>query len=123
MRTKDPVRYGFIDKKGKVVIPLKYMNSLPFTGDFAVVQDQKEWMTIDRKGVKIASLDFDGIGFPNGGLIPVSKNKRWGFVDKTGKVIIPLKYDNTQFFRGLPYAYLNGKSFVVGKDGTEFYTP
>ncbi len=124
MRTNSgDVRYGFIDKKGKVVIPFKYKNSLPFMGDFAIVQDQDGWMTIDHKGQKIASLNFDDFGPPHDGLIPVGKDGKWGFADKTGKIIIALKYDNAGFIGGLPLVSLNGKTFFLGKDGTEFYIP
>ena len=65
-------KYGFIDKTGKVVIPLEYDDAWNF-----------------KEG--LAQYDFKE------GLAKVKKDDKWGRIDTTGKVVVPLKYDDFDF--------------------------
>ena len=56
-------KYGYINKKGKVIIPVIFEEAKPFSEGLAAV------------------LGRD------------SNNRlRWGFIDKTGKLVIPYKF-------------------------------
>jgi hypothetical protein len=43
-------RYGFIDKKGKIIIPLKYESAQPFRGAYALITLNGKEGYIDKKG-------------------------------------------------------------------------
>lgn len=45
--------YGFIDKKGKEVIPLSYSNAKDFNNGIAEVKIDGRWTTIDKKGERL----------------------------------------------------------------------
>lgn len=63
------VKYGFINTKGQIVVPLKYDNATDFTDGLAVV----------NQGGRIAGTDFVG--------------GKWGAIDITGNETVPLIYD------------------------------
>ncbi len=45
--------YGFINKKGAVVIPLIYEKAFDFIGGYALVKDGQGWWLIDKTGAKL----------------------------------------------------------------------
>ena len=112
-----------IDKRGNVAIPFHYSRAYPFSNSHAVVQDGETWVLIDKFGQKVKVLKFDSVGPPVAGLSTVSQNKKWGLIDTSGAIIVPLKYDYIEPNYGLPYAELNGNSFIFGRDGTDYYIP
>lgn len=100
-------KFGYIDKSGKLVIPLQF----------------------DQAGMWTMSEFHEG-------LAAVMLNGKYGFIDKTGKLVIPAKYSGVfDFSDGLapvyssdnpvevltspdPNHYLLG---FIGKDGTEYF--
>lgn len=93
--------YGFIDKTGKEVIPLRYESASDFSEGLA--------------RVFTGDFIFDEDG--NGSYIGEGK---WGYIDKTGKEVIPLKYEEClPFSEGLAAVRLNGKWGYVDKTGKE----
>jgi WG containing repeat len=103
-------RVGYIDKQGKIVIPLQYSYSSlqcthycastayfgsDFNGGLAKVCYQGESHKcgyIDRTGKVVIPLKFDEAAetFSNG-LASVNIKDRLGYIDKTGKIVIPLQ--------------------------------
>src|SRR5690606_4640992 len=49
-------KYGFINKKGKVIVPLIYDDAFPFYNGYASVKKGKKWFYIDKKGKEIQAL-------------------------------------------------------------------
>ncbi|HPF56020.1 MAG TPA: WG repeat-containing protein, partial [Clostridiales bacterium] len=79
-------KWGYIDKTGKVVVPIKY----GFVGSSYSLYDG------DQDG------DFSC------GLAMVRMNGKYGYIDKTGKEVVPLKYDNEyKFCEGMAAVCLN----------------
>lgn len=96
---------GFIDKKGKVVIPLKYDEAWSFKDGMACVglrkersSHEKSYGYINKKGIVVIPLVFQNIGKAKEGLIRVKQKEKWGFVDTKGKVIVPMIYDKAGNF-------------------------
>lgn len=92
--------YGFIDKTGKVVIPLKYSSAKPFSEGLAYVSNDSFEGFIDTKGNEAFSCkDYYDVGNYHEGLASVVKEEKnedgytagWklGFMDKNGKIVIP----------------------------------
>jgi len=98
--------FGFIDKTGKVVIPIEYQRAYSFSEGLAVVVLNNKWGVIDKAGIVVIPIKYLGLGSFSEGLAMVHRNivntsgsiTKWGFIDKTGKVVVPLKYDSVTDF-------------------------
>lgn len=52
-------KFGFIDKKGKFIIPNKYIEAYPFVNGIALVRlDNKKFTFINIKGENILKNDY-----------------------------------------------------------------
>jgi hypothetical protein len=99
MGARDPItrKWGYIDKKGKQVIPFIYdtFGDNPETG-------------IGHFGV----LPFSE------GLAVTYLNKKAGYVDKKGSIVIPHQYESAlSFEHGTAQVSLNGKRLSIDKRG------
>ena len=119
-------RCGFMDTKGKLVIPMKYKGVDDFQdGLAAVTSDGDHYGFIDHEGKLVLAERYDSLGprkehfgpgpFVNG-LAPAGCKGHWGFIDKTGSWAIPPIYAFTQSFD-------NGFAPVDIKTGTAHVRP
>lgn len=105
---------GFIDKTGKVIVPLTFYNLFPFQENFAKFLDQasEKYGMIDRLGNIIVQPKYNDLQFFKYGVAVASNyiyvnqgenNIKKGYIDTTGKEIIPLTFKNATDFekRGL----------------------
>ena len=120
-------KYGFIDKKGKEVIPLVYdgismMQILKNSGwDDAIIYlsvcQNKKWGLIDASNNIIVPCIYDVITdfFKSDYLALAIKNGKYGAIDIYGDIVIPCEYEDLQLTfhwseKGLPiYAKKQGK--------------
>jgi hypothetical protein len=108
-------KYGFIDIKGKEVIPLIFDNAISFSQDLAAVNKgygiidyityMGKWGFINKKGKEVIPLNYDLVYSFTEGLAAVNKGGiwdafsevfiggTWGFINSKGVEVIPLKYD------------------------------
>lgn len=113
-------KWGFINEKGEVVIPLKYDWIFEFSEGFSAVRIDNKWGFIDQSGKKVIALKYDDAKDFSEGLAFVKLNEKWGVIDKTGKEITAFKYDGARdFINGLAFVQLNGKWGFVDKSGKE----
>ena len=138
---------GFIDKTGKVIIPIKYANLELFDEGIAAFMIDKKWGYLNASGKIVIPATFDEVTYFKEGLAAVMVDKKWGFMDKTGKINISLKYDQVNQFNAgraivkrdnkwggvdskgvevIPVVYENISNFKEGKtevkkDGEMFY--
>ena len=100
------VRWGFIDKTGKEVIPCQYCYTSSkeevgpsFSEGLAAVQDENNNLGyIDKTGKVVIPFQYSmGRNFSEG-LAPVYLNGKWGYIDKAGQVVIPYQYDEARSF-------------------------
>ena len=111
-------KYGFIDKTGKEVIPIKYDNAWGFSEGLANVRLNNKWGFIDKTGKEVIPIKYDDAESPSEGLAKVKLNDKYGFIDKTGKEVIPIKYDYVaDFSEGLAQVKLNNKWFYINQKG------
>ena len=110
-RVKSNDKYGYIDKTGKEVIPLKYDDADSFQEGLAQVKLNGKCGYIDKTGKEVIPLKYDVVDYFREGLARVKLNGKYGYVDKTGKEVISLKYDYALPFReGLAYVVMGGKA-------------
>jgi hypothetical protein len=105
---------GFIDKTGKVIVPLTFYNLYPYQENFAKFLDKasEKYGMIDRMGNIRVQPKYSDLQFFKNGLAVAShytfingeeQNIKKGYIDTTGKEIIPLTFLHATDFekRGL----------------------
>lgn len=89
-------KYGLIDTKGRVVLPVEYDEIINFDEEDRsrwMIKKDSVWGLIDDKANIIVVPQYDKLNYLGGNAF-VEKNNKTGMLDKNGKVIIPLQYDS-----------------------------
>lgn len=105
-------RYGFINKKGEVVIPIStaYHRLNRFSEGLALVVDERaeelKYGFIDKTGKIVIDINYVDAQDFSGGLAAVNmgtiENQKWGYIDQQGKLVIPAEYSQAgPFSEGL----------------------
>src|SRR2546421_4729428 len=102
---------GFIDRTGKIVIPIQFDSANNFHEGLALVTMSGKKAFIDATGKIVFNAAYDivddfseglaavNIGqtrIPNIGLI--SNPGKWGYIDRTGKLDMPLRFTHAEDF-------------------------
>lgn len=119
-----PSRKGFVDKNGKIVVPVELGFAWDFCEGVAIVsrKGDSRCYFIDTDGRELPIGHFaDAHGGFSEGLCPVStgrqyggKNGKYGLIDKTGNLVVPYMYDWMDFG-------FEGGLIRVRNDDVEFY--
>ncbi|WP_028980288.1 WG repeat-containing protein [Sporocytophaga myxococcoides] len=101
---KDAGRWGYIDTKGKLVIPAIYKFTTDFHGGFAIAQKAgNNYYVLDKTG-KETHIPIERIehfkSFSEGLAEFKTKDGFYGFIDPTGKIAIQPEYTEVSKFRG-----------------------
>ncbi len=121
-------KYGFINTKGEIVIPLKYDNAWDFsewqrTGYLSNVRLGGKSGFIDTSGKEVVPLKYDNAGLFREGLATVTMNlvpavdSKNGYIDSTGNLVIPMIYNSAKYFsEGLAAVskQAGGRNFTYG---------
>ena len=104
-------KFGFIDRTGKVVIPLQFDSANDFHEGLALVTSNRKTMFIDTTGKTVITPQFDIVNNFSEGLAPVNVGQKripnlglisdpgkWGYLDKKGQLVIPLKFTHAENF-------------------------
>ena len=111
-------KWGFVDKAGKEVIPLKYDEVADFYDGLALVKLNDKRGLINKLGKVVIPIKYDNIRGYNEGFASVCLNQKCGFVDRYGKVVIPLKFDYLATFQnGFAEVVLNNIDITINKKG------
>jgi hypothetical protein len=112
-------RWGFIDRTGKLQIPLEYSGCHRFSEGLVVsVTDNHKCSYIDQMGNTPFQAHFDRLGSFREGLATVLKGCKWGFIDKDGVTVIPFSYNCGSYFsEGLAAVKMNDKWGYIDKTG------
>lgn len=113
-------KYGFMNEKGKEIIPCKYDNAYGFQNNGLAAVEEKvgkdsegrdlfKWGYINRKGKEVISLKYDKISearFEENGLCAVAEEGDlskagdiiyfWGFINEEGEEVIPCQYSEVR---------------------------
>jgi len=125
-------KWGFIDRTGKIVIPLQFDGANEFHEGLALVTANGKRLFIDTTGHVVITPQFDivnnfseglaavNIGqtkIPNLGLI--ANPGKWGYIDKTGKLVLPLRFTHAEdFSEGLAPVKVKGEVVWCPPDGS-----
>lgn len=81
--------WGYIDKTGKVVIPIQYEDAHPFKMGLAAVKKDDKWGYINKSGKFVYMPQFETASSFNEGLAVASLNGRYGYIANWGDLNLP----------------------------------
>ena len=116
-------KYGFIDKKGELVIPMSFdVDELGVTSEFhegyAVVCKNEKYGYIDKSGKEVIPCNYDAACNFSEGLAIVTKEGKDGFIDAKGKEVIPCEYSYANHFsEGIAVVQKGDKYQFIDKTG------
>lgn len=88
-------KWGYINQKGREIIPIKYESTWGFSYGYARVKLNGKWGYLDKTGTVITEFKYtDALDFDDSLFAAVCINKKWGIIDRFGNEIIQLKYDD-----------------------------
>jgi hypothetical protein len=103
--------YGFIDKKGTVVIEPIYQSARSFINGLAMVQKDNKFGFIDHKNTIKIPIQYEKIWYPKEKMIRFKKDGKYGFIDlASGKEV----------FFGFSSATDFQKEYAVINDGNNY---
>lgn len=101
--------YGFKDKAGNVVVPLKYHSVYVFDEGFCKVILNGKIGLINDKGYEIVPPIYDDMGALGKNLVYVYLNGKESVINMKGKLLAPLKYDKVLIDSSVIWVKLDGK--------------
>jgi hypothetical protein len=112
-------RFGYVDKKGKVVIEPLYAMALPFSNGLAAVSTGDKYGYINRKGEMVIPEQFGYAAFfTDGGLAVAGMSEdKQGVIDKKGTFVLNPKYKSVTIDGNEFLVEENDKMGVVDKNG------
>ncbi len=117
-RVKINNRWGFADRTGKIIVPVKYDLAFDFSECTARLKLNNLYGFADKTGKIIIPIKYSDAGDFSEGKANVSLNSLYGFIDKTGKVVIPFKYSYAENFKnGIASVTMNGEDFDIDATG------
>jgi hypothetical protein len=123
-------KYGYIDKKGRIVINPQFDLALEFSEGLARVRVEigGKQGYIDKSGKIVINPQFDLADEFSQGLAPVlvQLGDKWGYIDKKGKMIIDPQFDDVGlrgFSEGLAPVKIDGKWGYIDKKGRVVIKP
>jgi hypothetical protein len=121
----DDVVYGYINKEGKQVLPVKYLDATDFGRNLAYVLEKEKRGYIDKTGNYMTILpNAVGSQFHEGMSSVTNQHYKSGFINKNGDLVIDYKYDETGYFsEGLAVVGMNGKYGYINKKGDVVIEP
>jgi hypothetical protein len=121
----DKKTFGYADKLGNVIIPLKY-DYIGYFKDglvyFSIDDNNKGFMNSKGEHVFTFQSDSDSWNQENffDGLIVVKLNNKYGFLNRKGEVAIPFKYEKARWFQeGVAFVYNGDKWGAINPQGKE----
>lgn len=79
--------FGFIDAKGKWILPPRSGMLRPFVNGYAACEAGGKWGFIDRTGKVVVKQEWDEVADFHEGHAAVKRSDKWGFVDGTGNIV------------------------------------
>lgn len=122
------MRYGAVDKKGELFIPVEFMGITPYNHNyfadlFILLNNDRKYGMVNKKGEIIIPFEYDGLYWCSGAdyLIRVRKGEKYGVFDLKGKILTTIKYDYIGWFNkyGLASVQSGGKYGLLNENGEE----
>ena len=103
-------KWGFIDRKGNVVITPQFDSTDKFSGGIACVSLNGKQGLINKTGKFVIPAEYDMIEVTSEDLVSFKKDGKYGYMDKTGNILIPARFEQCYGFNeGMAAVEVNGK--------------
>lgn len=114
------LRWGFIDNKGREVIPCLYNDCMVLDG-FARVKKDDLWAFVTPNGSFLTEFAYQSAFAEfSEGLSAIQRNGLWGFINERGEEVVPSQYDAvTDLKQGRSMVLLDEKYGYIDPDGKE----
>ena len=112
-------RMGFIDKRGRLVVPIEYQpNAMGFSEGIGMLCKGDDDIYVDHDGHELfRRSDVSGSMFYEG-LAQVRHDGKCGYMDRTGKTVIPIEWEFAGYFHcGRAVVYREGLYGFIDKQG------
>ncbi|MBN1126901.1 MAG: WG repeat-containing protein [Sedimentisphaerales bacterium] len=118
---KEDLIFGYIDKKGDLVIEPKYYNAMPFSSGLAAIQSDPDTIAfINKTGIIQIDKHDRSFFIPDPSTLApylfhenyksISFDGKQGFIDKEGNIVIKPRFDTVTYFsEGLAAVQKNQK--------------
>jgi hypothetical protein len=117
-RIRKQGKYGYMNHKGEMVIPVKFDKAEDFHEGLAQVEINGKWGYIDHAGNIVIQPQFDFALKFSCGMAAVGKNRQYTFVDRNGQLLSDFKYDRVSHFKeNKAWVLLNGGWGCIDKNG------
>jgi len=117
-RARLDTKWGLIDKKGKVIVPLKYEDiDDSFKKNHIPAKWNGKWGLVNKKDEIMIPFKYEDFHWEfYEGFFAAKLNGKWGLVREKDKIVVPFKYDDISPSpsEGLVAAKLNGKWGFIG---------
>ena len=129
IKNKRTGKWGFINKKGKLVTALLYDSVKPYQEGFASVLSNGYWGVINKNGEKVVDHLYENISSFVNNIALVSfkggSDKTYmGVINTKGELITPLKYQKIKpFYNQYTYVQINNKWGMIDDLGNEIIPP
>ena len=125
---------GFMDRTGKLVVPLQFSSILRFSEGLAAVQQDGKWGYINAQGKQVLPVQYDHVYPFYEARSVVKKDGQWQIIDQQGQTIATLPYAGVSYLKGGYAAVFNGDPLaedeaqsarwgVIDCDGREILPP
>jgi hypothetical protein len=107
--------YGYLNKRGKEVIPLIYVSTSDFKDGKAIVKTKEgTFQLIDLTGKVLKSFPYAFVGHYCQGLLAFKKTEdgKFGFIDEEGRIVIEPRFTDAEPF-------IDGRAIVAVSEGNE----
>lgn len=94
IRVNDNGNYGYINKSGKIIIPIRYehLNYYSDDSDYLIAKFNGAWGVLNKSGDIVIPFEYQDIRTWDE-IFVAKKNHKYGAVDTDGKITIPFVYD------------------------------
>lgn len=100
--------YGYLDRQGREVIPMRYLSANDFQDNQALVQlAPNRFALIDPVGNYLHIYNYASVNNPGDGLLPFqpTANSKYGYINLEGNTVIPPQY-------GMALPFSNSRAVV-----------
>lgn len=110
---------GYVNKAGKVVVPVIYDFIDDFAWGMAKVEVDHSYGFVNREGILIIPVQYEYISHFQAGVAIAVKEGRYGLISKTGDEIVPFVYDDLSFSEGMIICSKDQKSGCLDSKGNQ----